>query len=255
MAADDAERGAPVVSVVIPTYCEEMRIGATLGSVVGYLAAQPYSAEVIVADDGSTDRTAQVVLEASSGAVVPVRLMRRAQNRGKGYTVREGMLAARGARRLFSDADLSTPIDELGNLLRVMDNTGAGVVIGSRALPDSVLEVRQPWYRESMGRAFNRIVRCVGLTEFPDTQCGFKLFTADAAQRVFPLQTVERFGFDVEILWIARSLGIRVEQVPVRWIDSPQSRVSPVSDAGRMFLDVLRVRRNAWAGRYRVRPK
>jgi dolichyl-phosphate beta-glucosyltransferase len=244
----------PLLSVVIPTYHEESRIGPALRKVAAYLGEQPWGSEIVVVDDGSADRTVAEVLAAADRAAVPIRLLRRGMNRGKGYTVREGMLAARGRLRLFSDADLSTPIEETSVLMEVLRRRNADLVIGSRALPGSLLGVRQPWYREGMGRLFNSLVRYVGLADCPDTQCGFKLLTADAARAIFPRLTIERFGFDVELIWIALSLGLRVWQVPIAWFDSPDSRVSPLRDGPAMIRDLVRIRLNDWRGRYRPPP-
>lgn len=240
----------PYLSVIVPAYQEERRIGPSLDAIVAHLRAQPYAAEVIVVGDGCTDRTAEVVRAKAPGSPVPIAMLDRAENRGKGYSVREGLLAARGALRLFSDADLATPIDELDRVLAVARRRSADVVIASRALPESQLVVRQPWYRETMGRMFNLLVRAAGLTECPDTQCGFKLLTAEAVRRVVPRLTVDGFGFDVELLWVALKQGLEVWQLPVRWIDSPASRVSPITDSTRMFADLLRVRVNDWRGLY-----
>jgi dolichyl-phosphate beta-glucosyltransferase len=244
------EAGAPYLSVIIPAYQEERRIGATLVAVGEHLARRGYESEIVVVDDGSTDGTAGVVRSKMDASPVPIRLLGPRSNRGKGYSVREGLLAARGAYRLFSDADLATPIDELDRMLQVAHTRRADVVIASRALPESKLVVRQPWYRETMGRIFNLLVRWAGLTECPDTQCGFKLLTARAVDEVVPWLTIDGFGFDVELLWVALVRDLRVWQLPVRWIDSPASRVSPVTDASRMFVDLLRVRINDWRGIY-----
>ncbi len=240
----------PTISIVVPAYNEAERIGPTLEAIHSHLGSRGEPFEIIVVDDGSTDATGEVVSRASESLGPDVHLLSRGENRGKGYSVREGMLAARGAFRLFADADNSTPIEELDRLLAKQASTGAGVVIASRAMRESHLEVRQPWAREMMGRAFNLVVRICGLSGFPDTQCGFKLFTAEAAEAVFPRLTVDRWGFDVETLWVARSLGYRVEQVPVRWLDSPRSRVTALGGAA-AFLDILRVRWNSVRGVYR----
>ena len=244
----------PFLSVVIPTYREEARIGPTLRKISAYLGQQPWSSEIVVSDDGSPDRTASAVLTAAESTPVPIRLLRLEVNRGKGYAVREGMLAAVGRLRLFSDADLSTPIEEMGVLIEVVRRRNADVVIGSRALPGALIALHQPWYREGMGRIFNAFVRFVGLVDCPDTQCGFKLLTAEAARAVLPRLTIERFGFDVELIWIALSLGLRVWQVPIAWFDSPDSRVSPLRDGSAMLRDLVRIRINDWRGRYRYPP-
>ena len=233
------------LSLVIPAYNEAKRIGPTLELARAYLARQDYDWEIIVVDDGSRDGTAEV-----ARACAGVRVVRLERNRGKGAAVRRGMLEeAGGAFRFFYDADASTPIEELESCWpRFAD--GADVVIGSRALAASRIERRQAWYREHMGRVFNVFLRGMGLTRFLDTQCGFKGFTARAAETCFSRQTLDGFSFDAELLYIAALHGLRVDEVPIRWVNSPKSRVNPVTDSTRMFLDLLRVRANGAAGRY-----
>ncbi|MBI5091141.1 MAG: glycosyltransferase family 2 protein [Candidatus Hydrogenedentes bacterium] len=233
-------------SLIIPAYNEESRIGATLSQVSTYLANQPYDSEIIVVDDGSVDRTREVVTRDFPG----VRVIRYDENRGKGYAVRAGTNAATGAYRAYYDADASTPIDELEKFWLEFER-GAAVAIGSRSLPESRVEVHQPWYRENMGRVFNLLLRAFGLTHFPDTQCGFKAFTAKACAVIFPRQTVERFGFDAELLYIAQLHGLPIAQVPVRWINCPHTRVHALADSTRMISDLLTIRLNALKGRYR----
>lgn len=226
----------PHLSVVIPAYNEERRLGDSLRRILAYLEAQQYEWEVIVVDDGSADATGRMSEEIGRG--YPCRVVRNEPNRGKGYSIRRGMLEARGRYRLFSDADLSTPIEELDKFWPAV-NDGCGMVIGSRALPESDLEVRQPFYREMMGRVFNLLVRLLLVGGIRDTQCGFKLFTAEAAQAIFPRQTLQGFAFDVELIVLARRAGFKVAEVPVRWINSPASRVSAWRDSTRMFFDLL----------------
>ncbi len=231
----------PHLSVVIPAYNEEERLPDTIRTVEAFLEKQPWDWELIVVDDGSADRTAEAAREAFRHPAS--RAVSLPQNQGKGAAIRRGMLEeARGKYRLFTDADNSTPIEELPGLLRKAEEEGYGVAIGSRALRDSKLEVRQPFYREMMGRFFNLIVQMVAVPGIRDTQCGFKLFTAEAAGYVFPRQQLQGFSFDVELLMLARRGGFRIAEVPVRWINSPASRVSPIRDSLRMFMDVLRVR-------------
>jgi dolichyl-phosphate beta-glucosyltransferase len=209
---------------------------------------------VLLVNDGSTDATVAEAGAAAGRAGLSLRVIDRAENRGKGSSVREGMLAATGMYRLFTDADLSTPIDELARLLAPIARGEADIAIGSRALPDSVLEVHQSWFREASGRFFNLVVRACGLPEYADTQCGFKLFTAAAAAAIFPLQRLERWGFDVEILWIARCLGLRVAEMPVHWANSADSRVSTLAGVS-TFADIARVRWNHLRGRYPRAPR
>ena len=231
------------LSVVVPAYNEERRIGPSLARIVTYLAGRPGSAEVLVVIDGSRDHTRDVVRGVTDELHrdVPVRLLDRGTNSGKGASVRHGMLAARGDLRLFSDADLSTPIEEVERLAESI-RSGADIAIGSRRLPDSRTDVPQPLPRRIMGGVFSWCARRLAAPGIRDTQCGFKLFTADATARVFARQHIEGFGFDVELLWIAHRLGLRVAEVPVIWDDDPRSTVRPVSDAARMLQDLVRIR-------------
>lgn len=233
------------LSLIIPAYNEAQRIRASLESAEAYFDRQGYDYEIIVVDDGSTDGTQQVVRDSHP----EVHLESYGENRGKGYAVRHGMAVAGGDYRLFSDADGSTPIDELESFWPHLDD-GADVVIASRALPDSDVELHQPWYRENMGRVFNLMLRAMRLTRFHDTQCGFKVFTRRAADIVFPRQTIDGFGFDPEILYIAEHYGLRIDEVPVHWVNCPYTRVNALTDSARMFGEMLQIRLNAWRGRY-----
>jgi dolichyl-phosphate beta-glucosyltransferase len=226
-----------MLSVVIPAWNEEARIGATLQAIGGYLEALREDHEILVVDDGSTDGTRRLV-EAHEGR--SVRLVSLPENRGKGAAVRAGVLAARGDPILFSDADLATPIAELAKLRAALER-GADIAIGSRALTDSQVQVRQHPLREGMGRTFNKLVRALVLDGFQDTQCGFKLFRGDVARELFARAQVDGFAFDVEILLLARS-RYKVAEVPVIWRHVEQSKVSPGIDAARMLWDVLKLR-------------
>ncbi len=234
------------LSLVIPAYNEERRIGDTLVKAEAYLATCGYGAEIVVVDDGSSDATAELIRCSFPGA----RLLSYGKNRGKGHAVKTGMLAARGDFRVFYDADGSTPIEELGKLWPHFED-GADIVIGSRSLPDSDVEIRQRFLREHMGRAFNHLLKCILHEPFVDTQCGFKGFTAAATETVFSRQRMEGFSFDSELLFIALLRGLRVDEVPVRWRNSPDSRVRIVGDSLRMFLDLFRIRWDGLLGRYR----
>ena len=234
------------ISVVIPAYNEVDRLPPTLREVTTYLAANFASWEVIVSDDGSTDGT----VERLAPSFPDIKFLRDPVNAGKGAAVRRGMLAAQGDLVLFSDADLSTPIDELGPMVRVMKERGTDIVIASRGLSDSKLEVRQPWWRELAGRIFNLLVRPLSGLPFRDTQCGFKLFRYRAAQDVFRSIRCNDWAFDVEALMVASMLGYRVIEVPVRWINEERSKVRILVDAPKMAFDVLRFRWWQFSGSY-----
>jgi dolichyl-phosphate beta-glucosyltransferase len=226
--------------VVIPAYNEGRRLPPTLEKIQRYLAGRPH--EIVVVDDGSRDDTA------AQAAAAGVTVLKSEGNRGKGHAVRRGMLKARGERRLMTDADLSTPIEELDRLMQKMDE-GYDVVIASRALPGSNVEVRQPWYRENSGRLFNFCVRVLALPGLQDTQCGFKLFSAEAAERAFGAARLDGFSFDVEALFIARRRGFRIAEVPVTWRNDEATRVDTFKGAV-AFVDLARIRWNDWRGRY-----
>lgn len=241
----------PRLSIVIPAYNEASRIESTLVHVLRYLESQDYLSEIIVVDDGSTDATFGVVRNMRTPNRTPIRIHQLKTNQGKGAAVRAGMAEiARGEYRVFYDADASTPVEEVGQLWAAFE-AGADIVIGSRSLPESRVEVRQAPYRELMGRTYNRILKLMGLTRYVDTQCGFKAFTASAAEIVFPRQTITRFSFDVELLFVAEKHGLTIVEVPVRWINSRASRVNPIRDSARMFLDLFLIRYRDWQGRYR----
>jgi dolichyl-phosphate beta-glucosyltransferase len=235
-----AERPELELSVVIPAYNEQARITLTLTRTLDYLAARHPASEVIVVDDGSRDETAAMVEEMAEREPRLV-LHRLPRNMGKGAAVRLGMLAAKGKHVLFMDADLATPIEEVDKLLRYA-RQGADVVIGSRGLRESDIRARQPFPRELMGRTFNMIVRSLLLGGFRDTQCGFKLFANEVGQELFSRQTLDGFAFDVEVLLLAKELGYDVREVPVVWYHAPNSKVSPVTDASRMFADLVKLR-------------
>jgi dolichyl-phosphate beta-glucosyltransferase len=233
------------ISIIIPAYNEEKRLPATLLKVRAYLDAGSWEfQEIVVVDDGSRDATVELAQKAGA------RVLKNPGNRGKGYSVRHGMLEGRGDWLLFSDADLSTPIEELQNLWSAVERDRAQAAIGSRDLDRSLIGVRQPLFREFGGRFFNLVIRVVTGLPFHDTQCGFKLFEGTAAREIFRRQRVERFGFDVEVLFIAQRLGYRTLEVPVRWNDVAGTKVK-ISGAIAAFLDPLKVRWNSLAGRYK----
>lgn len=241
----------PALSIVIPAYNEEARLPDTLAQVLAYLdSSRLGDAEVIVVDDGSRDATPALV-EEWSRKDARVRLVKNPGNRGKGYSVKHGMLEARNEWVLFSDADLSAPIEEFDKLWAAVEREQAVVAIGSRALNRGLIGVRQSLFRETAGRFFNLVVRLVCGLPFWDTQCGFKLFRRNAAREVFSRLQLERFGFDVEALFIARLKHYKTIEVPVRWNHAEGTKVSMFRDSVDMFLDLLRVRRNQVLGKYR----
>lgn len=248
------------LSIIVPAYNEEFRLPASLERMAEYLAGCTGFYELIVVDDGSQDGTRRVVEEfarahswarlaayntpATDGTpATPL-------NKGKGFAVRYGMLRATGQYALFSDADLSTPIEELEALMAPLRSGEADVAIASRGLPQSRLSVRQPWYRERMGRAFNSVVRYAIGTSIADTQCGFKLFRGDAARRIFGAARVDGFGFDTELLYLAAKWGYRVAEIPVTWEHRDDSRVNPLTAPLGMMRDVIGVRLNDLRGVY-----
>lgn len=239
---------APAYSIVIPAYNESARIGATLDKVLTYAAEHGWDAEVIVVNDGSGDNTVAIVRRYEEKNP-KLRLLENPGNRGKGYSVRNGMLHARGEVLLFSDADLSSPIEEAPKLFAAIAQ-GADIAIGSRWLQSDLQTQKQPLYRQLFGRIFNLLLRMILGLKFKDTQCGFKAFTRRAARAIFPLQRIERWGFDPELLYLANKLGFAVVEVPVAWAHREGTRISPVRDGIRMFGEVLKIRWNALSGKY-----
>ena len=237
-----------VYSLVIPAYNESSRIRPTLDEILRYTRKQKWDAEILVVDDGSRDDTAAIVREYAR-AHPQIQLVQNPGNRGKGYSVRNGMLHARGDICLFTDADLSSPIAEAEKLFDAI-RQGADIAIGSRWLHAELQTERQPLYRQAFGRIFNLLLRIVLDLRFTDTQCGFKAFRREAAQRIFPLERIERWGFDPEILFLARRMSFRTVEVPVVWAHSKGTRLHPFRDGLRMFGDVMRIRWNALTGAY-----
>jgi dolichyl-phosphate beta-glucosyltransferase len=237
------------LSYVIPAFNEERRIGPTLHAVWGYLRGQSFESEIIVSDDGSTDSTCEMVAAFSREAVggPPVRMLRN-PHLGKGGAVRAGMLAATGALRFCGDADQSMPVNQLDRFL-APESWAFDVAIGSREAPGAIRH-DEPAYRHVMGRVFNAIVRLVAVPGLDDTQCGFKLFTADAAEALFSQQTMNGFGFDVEVLFLARKRGFTIVEIGIEWRHVESSKVQPVPDTIRMLRDCVLVRLNDWRGRY-----
>jgi len=237
------------LSIVIPAYNEDARLPKSLEHIFAYLQTQPYRAEIIVVNDGSSDRTSEIV-NACVQKYPGLRLLSNSGNRGKGFSVRRGMLEARGKIALFTDADLSTPIEEAGKLLEPLQDGDYDVAIGSRAVDRSLIEVHQPVIREQSGIFFNRLVQWIMGIKLSDTQCGFKAFRMDRARIIFEQQRVEHFGFDPEILFLAKRHGLSVAEVPVRWSHVSASKVNVAADGIRMFLELLWIRWNAVRGCY-----
>lgn len=240
--------GAPQLSIVIPAYNEELRLPASLEKIAAYVREKRPNTEVLVVDDGSVDRTAAVA-ESWRDRFPRLRVLSNGTNRGKGFSVRHGSLEAQGRIVLFTDADLSSPIEEAEKLLSVLQTYD--VAIGSRAMDRRLIEVRESLFREVAGIIFNKIVRFTLWLPFVDTQCGFKAFRRDRCRIIFEQQTIERFGFDPELLYLARHHGLSIKEVPVRWAHSPATKVNMLRDSVQMFLDVLVIRWNGVRGRYR----
>ena len=238
----------PQVSIVIPAYNEEKRLGQTLKNVLSCVRERHWNAEVLVVDDGSSDATVEVV-QRWRQAHPELYLIENPRNCGKGFSVRNGLLQASGDIVMFTDADLSAPIEEADLLFQAIAN-GADVAIGSRWLDRQKQTKHQPLYRRFFGRCYNWLTRTVMGLPFRDTQCGFKAFRREAAQSIFRLQTIERWGFDPEILFIAQRLGLRIAEVPVTWGHDERSRISYLRDGTQMLREMLEIRTNSIRGRY-----
>jgi len=238
----------PALSIIIPSYNEELRLPPSLGLIEDYINKSGRDTEVLVIDDGSTDQTAAVA-ETFRARIPQLRVVPNGENRGKGYSVRHGMTEARGDIVLFTDADLSAPIEEADKLISAMETYD--VAIGSRALDRNLIAVHESGFREFAGIIFNKIVRAVLWLPFVDTQCGFKAFRRERCKIIFEQQRIERFGFDPELLYLARHHGLKSVEIPVRWAHSPATKVNMLRDSVQMFLDVFTIRWNAMLGRYR----
>lgn len=241
---------APFLSIVIPAHNEESRLPRTLGQVFAFLEKQPYSSEVIIVENGSSDRTFELAREfakAHSNMTVI-----HEEQRGKGNAVRRGMLQARGEYHFICDADLSMPIDEVQKFLPPMVND-FDLAIASREAPGSI-RYNEPAYRHWGGRAINLVIRMLILPGLNDTQCGFKCFRADATEDLFRRQTLMGWSFDIEILYLARRKRLRIKEIPIHWHFDADSKVSAVRDALRMIGDIFRIYINAWRGRYDLNP-
>lgn len=224
------------ISLIIPAYNEELRIEKSLQSAMAYFKQENLDGEIIVVDDGSKDNTIEVV-----SAFKSIRLLKQVKNQGKGAAVRRGMLEAKGDYRIFSDADFSTPIYEIKKVLNELKK-GADICIGSRALDRNMIKEHQPFYREFMGKTFNKFVQVLLLKGIKDTQCGFKSFTKKSAEMVFSHAKIDGFSFDVEILFLARKLNLNIAQVPVEWYNDDRSKVNAIKDSLAMIIELLKIR-------------
>jgi len=231
-----------LLSIVIPAYNEEKRLQSTLEKIYSYLKGKDYEYEVILIDDGSFDRTADIALGSELNRAGKLLLLKNEKNKGKGFSIKRGILVSRAEFVLFTDSDLSTPIEEVDELFLSIQS-GYDVVIGSRSIEGAEVRVHQPFYRELMGKVFNVLVQIFVLKGFIDTQCGFKLFKADAAKTIAKELKIDRFGFDVEMLYLAQKKKYRIKEVPVIWLNSPTSKVNPILDPLRMFLDLLSIKK------------
>jgi len=241
----------PDISLIIPAYDEVGRLGASLERIFDYLKAGNIAAEIIVVDDGSSDGTADAAETVfARHPEVEAKVIRYEPNRGKGYAVRTGLTAARAEIALFSDADLSTPIEEMNKLTDPIRRADVDVAFGSRALDRSLIGTHQPWRREQGGKVINFIIRKMTGLDFADTQCGFKAFNMIKFRPLLDVMTIDRFGFDVEFIFVARYHGLREKEIPVRWNNVEGSKVSVVRDTRRMFTELAQIRRNAKNGTY-----
>ena len=241
----------PAISIIVPAYEEEARLGDSITQILAYIEREKISAELIVVDDGSKDKT---VKTAESAALAfpdtATKVVRYEMNRGKGYAVKTGLLAARADIAVFSDADLSTPIDELPKLVEPIRAGTFDVTFGSRALDRSLIGTRQPWRREQGGRVINLVIKTMSGLPFADTQCGFKAFNMKKFRPLLEKMTIDRFGFDVEFLFVAARHKLRLKEIPVRWNNVEGSKVSVLRDSRRMFTELMQIRRNARRGVY-----
>ena len=241
----------PEISIVVPAFEEEARVGDSIKKILSYVSENDLGAELIVVDDGSRDATSATAESAfTTYPDVSARVIRYEENRGKGFAVKTGLLAAAADIALFTDADLSTPIEETPKLVDPIRNGEFDVTFGSRALDRTLIGTHQPWRREQGGKVMNLVIRTMSRLPFSDTQCGFKAFNMTEFRPLLDVMTVDRFGFDVEFLFVAKHHGLRLAEIPVRWNNVEGSKVSVVRDTRRMFSELAQVRKNAKTGRY-----
>ena len=242
----------PEISIIVPAFEEEARLGRSIETILKFLSENSIAAELIVVDDGSKDETAVAARAAFETVTeIPTKVIRYEENRGKGFAVKTGLQASTAPMALFSDADLSTPIEEMWKLIDPIRSGEFDVTFGSRALDRSLIGTHQPWRREQGGKVFNLVVRSLTHMPFWDTQCGFKAFSMPAFRPLLDLMRIDRFGFDVEFLYVANLHGLRLKEIPVRWNNDERSKVSVVRDSIRMFKEVTEIRRNAKRGMYK----
>jgi dolichyl-phosphate beta-glucosyltransferase len=232
------------LSVIIPSFNEEKRIGKTISRILSYLKKKRFNYEIIIVDDGSKDNTRNIVKKFLKNKNII--LTKKRENKGKGYSVKQGALIAKHNFILFSDADLSTPIQELDKFLKYIDKYD--IVIGSRALKGADIRIKQPFYRAFIGKTFNKIARLLTVKGIKDTQCGFKLFKN--CRDIFKKQTIDGFGFDVELLFISQKRGLKIKELPITWLNAEGSKVSAFKDSCKMFYDLLKIRFNSILGKY-----
>ncbi|HLA95509.1 MAG TPA: dolichyl-phosphate beta-glucosyltransferase [Pyrinomonadaceae bacterium] len=239
------------LSIVVPAFEEEERLGGSIRKILGYIEAGNLNAELIVVDDGSGDDTKRIAEEACAETPnVRSKIIRYEQNRGKGYAVKTGLLAAESDIALFSDADLSTPIEDLPKLIDPIVADESDVTFGSRALDRSLISTHQPWIREQGGRVINLVIKTMSGLPFIDTQCGFKAFNMKKFRPLLDVMKIDRFGFDVEFLYVANYHGLRLKEIPVRWANVEGSKVSVFRDTRRMFTELAQIRKHARKGSY-----
>lgn len=243
----------PDLSIVIPAFNESSRLGEPLREVIDFVRASKLNAEIIVVDDGSSDDTAKVAKNVfAEFKDIASNVIRYEPNRGKGFAVKTGLLAASADIALFSDADLSTPIEEMHKIVEPIKSGEFDVTFGSRALDRSLIGTHQPWRREQGGKVMNLIIRTMSGLKFSDTQCGFKAFNMTKFRALLEVMTIDRFGFDVEFLFVANYHNLKLAEIPVRWNDVAGSKVSVLRDTRRMFAELSQIRRNARQGKYKI---
>ena len=235
------------ISVVIPAFNEEKKLELSLQKIIQYLEKNFENYEILVIDDGSKDNTPEIIQKYKEKKV---RMIQNPKNMGKGFSVKLGMINTKYDPLLFTDADLATPIEETEKFLAAI-NEGYNVIIASRNLENSKIEVEQPKYRQVLGKGFPFIVKTFLIADFKDTQCGFKMFTKEAAKKIFPRQTIQGWAFDVEIIFIAQELGYKIKELPVTWVDKGDSKLSPIKDSFKMFNEIIKIKYNSLKGEYK----